>query len=333
MTHADVPPRPGPHNPVSATPPRARPSVRRTTTADITFPEGIGGRVIADVRGRDLRTDAVGATDVLDELAVNVEIEPWTATIAAVDATHVRAPLDALVGLRLRGLSRRVEQLFPDDAAGRSLLYSAFEDLSGAYLVSGYAGLRAGLIETTPEVAELAIQTQGDVCIGWAVGGSVIETIRATGRHAVPFGPAAPALEDDDEDAWHAMARLPAPSVRRRRRTDVPATASDDAPLLVEHHFRDSFAGGEGEEVLHEYLVSAVFDRTRRLSSIDVDARVLPWYECPGATASAQRLVGTALDEIAARVRSDFTGATTCTHLNSTLRTLADVRVLACGAA
>ena len=57
--------------------------------------------------------------------------------------------------------------------------------------------------------------------------------------------------------------------------------------------------------------------------------RVLPWQACPGAAAGAQRLVGVDLDDLAARVRSDLVGATTCTHLNSTLRTLANVRALA----
>ena len=114
--------------------------------------------------------------------------------------------------------------------------------------------------------------------------------------------------------------------MRRRRRTDV--RLADHHQLLVEHHFRDTYADTDAEQVMHEYLVDATFDGTRRLTELRVDARVLPWHECPGAVASAQRIVGVALDDIAARVRAELAGASTCTHLNSTLRALADVRAL-----
>ena len=265
---------------------------------------------------------------MIDELAVGLEIDPWTATIVSVEVAVASDPLKTLVGLPFRGLRRRLPELMPDDAARRSLRYSTLEDLGGAYLVSGYAGLRAGLVETMPEHAELAVQAQGDVCVGWAIGGPVIETIRTTGHHAVPVGPPAPALDGEDPLAWHDMLPLSPPSVRRRRRTDVRAPSADRELLHVEHHFRDSYAHVDGEQVMHEYLVGAVFDDVRRLVTINVDARVLPWYECPGATVTAQRLVGVPLDEIAARVASEFAGATTCTHLNSTLRTLADGHAL-----
>ncbi len=80
---------------------------------------------------------------------------------------------------------------------------------------------------------------------------------------------------------------------------------------------------------MHEYVVRAVVDRRRRLARVEVEPRVLPWRECPGAVASAQRLVGVSVDEIPARVRRDLVGTTTCTHLNSTLRCLTDVGALA----
>jgi len=37
-----VAPQPGPHNPARSTSPRVPGSVRRTTSTDITFPDGIG---------------------------------------------------------------------------------------------------------------------------------------------------------------------------------------------------------------------------------------------------------------------------------------------------
>jgi hypothetical protein len=310
-------PHPGPRNPVLDTPPRAPGSVRRTTSIDTTFPDGLGNDVVICVRGRDLRTSKAGEAAVLDQLDVTFVVDPWTATITA-------APLDGFVGISLRGLRRRLADLLPEDAARRSLRYSALEDVAGAYLVSGYAGLRNGHIEPTAENAELAVQGQSDVCIGWAADGPVIEMIRETHEHPVPIGPAAPEPNDTDALAWHEMPPLRSPSVRRRRRTDVHG----DAGLHAEHHLRDSYADTDAEYVMHEYLVGATFGAGGTLESIDVDARVLPWRECPGAVATAQRLVGVQLGEMAARVTADFKGVQTCTHLNSTLRTLADVQTL-----
>ena len=56
---------------------------------------------------------------------------------------------------------------------------------------------------------------------------------------------------------------------------------------------------------------------------------MLPWVECPQALGSASRLVGATVDELRAVVRADFVGTSTCTHLNDTLRGLADLPALA----
>jgi hypothetical protein len=59
--------------------------------------------------------------------------------------------------------------------------------------------------------------------------------------------------------------------------------------------------------------------------------RVLPWFECPEAAASAGRLAGRTLKSLRAGVRAEFLGASTCTHLNDMLRALADVAVIGAG--
>ena len=41
------------------------------------------------------------------------------------------------------------------------------------------------------------------------------------------------------------------------------------------------------------------------------------------------RLTGDGLDDLRARIRTEFVGATTCTHLNDMMRALADVGLLA----
>jgi hypothetical protein len=160
--------------------------------------------------------------------------------------------------------------------------------------------------------------------------------IAETGRNPVPEGPPAPVLESEDDHAsWHAMAPLPQFSVRRRRRLDlIPAAATgDDLPIDV--HFRDSHVGEDGiEKVLHEYTITGTAQAgsepgANRIVSVAARAHVLPWMECPGALASADRIAGMPLSQLRPVVRKDFVGRTTCTHLNDMLRSLADIEALA----
>lgn len=316
-----------------ATPARAPGSVRRTTSLDIARPDGLLGRIVADVRGQDVVTGAGGAGRVVDRLAVAVEVEPRAGTVTAVHHTAGGpnlAGLAGLVGERTRGgFGRRLAELLAGEAERRTLLYSAFDDLSGALLVSGYPVLHAGLIPASLEQAEQRARLQADVCIGWASGGPLLDGLRRNGTSAVPSGPSAPVLEGDDPLGWHAMAPMASHTVRRRRRLDVAGPAPTGEARRVDSHFRDSCALPGGEVVMHEYLVAADVDGDGRLGRVAVDPRVLPWSECPGAVASAQQLVGAAVAEIPPRARAELVGPGTCTHLTSTLRCLADVWVLA----
>jgi hypothetical protein len=54
----------------------------------------------------------------------------------------------------------------------------------------------------------------------------------------------------------------------------------------------------------------------------------LPWQECPGAVASAERITGMTLGELHFRVRQELFGTSTCTHLNDLLRSVADAEAL-----
>ena len=318
--------RPGPHNPLTTTPAQPFSSSRRAWNIDIAYPAGLMGEVVVvDVRGRDVRTNADGTMDVTDELAAGFEIEPATNTITRVEERKSSAALDPLLGICLRGgYARELSARLPEETSRhRSLCFSALEDLSGAHFVSGYAHLLEGIISQTREHADMAADAQADICIGWAADGPFIASTRARGHIPVPVGPAAPNIGGEYE-----MATLIPPTVRRRRRIDVIASADATGGWRTQEHFRDSYAGRDGEMVLHEYLVDAAFDRDGRVVAIDADPRVLPWSECPGAAASAQRLVGCTVGELPARVRADLVGATTCTHLNSTLRALADAEFL-----
>lgn len=139
-------------------------------------------------------------------------------------------------------------------------------------------------------------------------------------------GPAAPDLRDGDLVGWHALDDLPPLAMRRSRRIDV----IEGDVLEVEAMFRDTYVDPSGQEsVVHEYELHATLDPdslvVRRVEAIP---RVLPWTECPRAAGSVDRLVGFSTDDVSSRVRTDFTGTSTCTHLNDLLRSLAGVRAL-----
>ena len=67
---------------------------------------------------------------------------------------------------------------------------------------------------------------------------------------------------------------------------------------------------------------------TLEILSLVPEPRILPFWECPGAVANTQRLVGTSLDGIRDEVLLQLRGPEGCTHLNDAMRALADVPVL-----
>ena len=319
-----APPTPGPRRALAANPPAAPGSVRRTTSIDVTRPGGLLGPVVVRLAGRDRAIDAEGCGRVRDEVALTVRV----AVSGVVEGIDGDGPprLGELVGAGLRsGFGRRAAATLPDDAARRTLVGSLLDDLPGAYHVSGYALARGGVLPDGADGPERAA-LQADVCAGWAVGRPLHDLLAAEGRIAVPSGPPAPALEAADPDGWHELPPLGEGTVRRRRLLEV-APADGDG-LAVRAHFRDSWSGDGREVALHEYSIEAEVDGDGRMSRVEVDPRVLPWDACPAAVASASRMVGVAVADLPARVRADLVGPSTCTHLNSTLRCLADVDAL-----
>lgn len=323
MTAVAQPP-PGPQRAVAATTPRQPASVRRTTTIDVTRPEGLAGPVLAVLAGQDLATDAAGRATVVRRVALSIGIDQRSGQITSIAGDD--GP-DQLVGRNARaGFGRLVAATFADEADARSLRYSLLEDLPGAFLVSGFAPLRAGLLGGDVELLKQRGQAQADICAGWATGTPVHLALAEHGHTAVPVGPSAPVLEAADPVGWHPLDPLDVETVRRRRQLDV---TRDDEGLRAQAHFRDSHAGEDREMVMHEYAVEATFDEHGRVAGIEVDPRVLPWAECPGAVASAAQVVGIGLGDLARAARTELVGPTTCTHLTSTIRSLVDVRALA----
>jgi hypothetical protein len=292
-------------------------------------------------RARDLRTDAESVTSVVGELELVARLGGLDRRLLSIESSPTRAGLDQLVGMHVGpGFRSKVNQLFPGEREAGTLFHLLLDDLPGAALVSGYAIQRAGLFDRPPKPKEddgspppsaRITGAQDDLCAGWAHDGTMMVTIRSTGEIPVPAGPPAPVLErDDDPVGWHAMDPLGPHAMRRRRRLDVVAVGDSRRTYLLDGHFRDSHMHPtEGESVVHEYAVVGEIDaEDGRFVNVSAVAHVLPWMECPGAVASAERLSGLPIEEVRALVRREFKGTSTCTHLNDTLRSLGDVSSL-----
>jgi len=319
--------RGGPKSPVTVTLARARGSVRRTTTIDSARPDGVAGNVLVTARARDLHSLPSGRALVLgsDGFAAVLSADR---KLRAIDHPDVR--LASLIGAQVSGGFRaRALELLPDEAARLTLLNLLLDDLPGASLVSGYATQRDPSWTSRPFPAEhLAGMT--DLCAGWAAEATIMEAVRELGSIPVPTT-AAVAATNVDQDAWHERPALPVGAMRRARRLDVVADDPRGGTLHFDVHFRDSYRDAtEGEGAVHEYTVRGRFaPLTRTILELDAEAHVLPWTECPRALGSVPRAVGMTTDDIRARVRGDFVGTGTCTHLNDVLRSLADLPCLA----
>ncbi len=306
----------GPHHPVAGTPPLVAGAVRRTTCIDSTSPAGWAGPVAVRARARDATSGGP-----LAAAALTAVVDRATRRLLELRTDPPVGALAGLVGVAVAGgfRARLAACLAPS-----SLLYPLLDDLPGASLVAGYAMLRDDAI---PAGRSPQLERAVDQCAGWAADGSMVVTIRREGRNPTPIGPPAPSL-GDDPTAWGALPPLPAHGMRRVRRIDV---LPSDGPLRrVDAFFRDSHMGPDGaESVVHEYGVDVTIDTDRMVVvGAEAVAHVLPWLECPAAVASAGRTAGVALADLRDMVRAELVGTTTCTHLNDTLRSLADVTYL-----
>jgi hypothetical protein len=220
------------------------------------------------------------------------------------------------------GFRSTVGRLFPEEVRRASLLHLLLDDWVGAALVSGYAvqhaAINLGIEEKLgPGVAD----HMAGICAGFASDASLVPYARRNGTIPSVHGPIAPPL---DLEGLHAVEPLRPHGMRRFRRLDLQPDDGFSA------HFRDSHVDGDGvETIVHEYTVVGTVDRvTRTITSVSASVQVLPWQECPGAIGSAARVEGMTLAELRARIRGEFVGTSTCTHLNDTLRALADLDAL-----
>lgn len=319
-------PRHGIHAPITGTGPRAAGSVRRTSTIDSVRPDGADGPVHLHGHARDVRTiDRAGRPQTVAEASLDVvAVDDQVVQIASTPAV---SGLDTLRGASIRrGFRQRAAAAVPAEFASRSPLGLLLDDVVGAFLVSAVATSRmAGydLSRSSPPREQVA--RQQDICAGWRAGGTImIEVDRGLPPPDVTGPRAGPLAATDDPWSWHELRPLTPHAMRRARRTDV----LEGEPVPVDAYFRDSHVEADGQHrAIHEYSVAAAV-ANGRFTQLEAVAHTLPWLECPAAVASASRLVGTPFDDLRTRVRADFVGTSTCTHLNDMLRSLEDLRAL-----
>ncbi len=310
----------GPQQPVQTPAPLIIGSLRRTSTID-THPAGTGNSDV-DLRGREV-VARQHTVDVLGETRVRARLTERV--IDDITSTPQDGRLAQLCGRRVGpGFRASVGTLLPDEVQNASLLHLLLDDWVGAALVSGYsvqhAAITLGIEEKLP--AGTADRMAG-ICAGFAPDASLVGYARRNGTIPSVHGPLAPPLE-----GLHPVDPLRAHGMRRFRRLDLHPAEADSVDF--DAHFRDSHVDGDGvETIVHEYTVTGSVDSsTRTIASVTADVRVLPWQECPAAIGSAARVRGMTVSELRERVRGEFVGTGTCTHLNDTLRCIADLDAL-----
>ncbi|MEE4453922.1 DUF2889 domain-containing protein [Novosphingobium resinovorum] len=327
---------PPPRSTANPAPPRSAGSVRRTTSIDVSWPDGLDGQRRFIGGARDLWTPLAGEDGLtLAEARFDARLTE-DKTITAITAQPSGEAIARLVGARagghLRGLLREV---MPEMVAAAHPLYIVLDDLSGTALVSSFAWSQwypdwaDRLREKLGEERHAQMMAQrANVCWGLQEGNSGLTDEVDPDR--VANADAGDLRNPIDPSGWHDLAEADGPGFRRARRIDVTLDR-ENGVIVVDSAFQDSAKRRDGSRVaIHEYRLGARADATTlELLSLQPEARILPFSECPGAIANTGRLVGRNLAEIREDVLAQLRGPEGCTHLNDALRALADVPALA----
>lgn len=321
---------------LGAPPDRMPRSVRRTSSLQSSWPDGVERPLLMQGTARDLFTaDPPAPPAVIGTEALNVRLDAGK-RIVAIDGSRAPQALAGFMGLRPGGEMRRaVNATMPGEAAESSLLHRLLDDMPGASFMAGAAWVpwaEAGIDHYNAATGQplSAGRDVTDVCIGFARGSG---TVRDNGapridlqKHAI----APPPLREDDPFAWHDFVTETGPNHRRTRRMDL---WREGRRLAVNAEFQDSVGLPDRLDarlIFHEYRLDATLDADSLvLEDIRVAAAVLPYPACLAAPDTARRLIGLPVTQLRAAVPATLPGAAGCTHLNDVLRALQDLAGLA----
>jgi hypothetical protein len=301
--------------------------VRRTSSIDMTRKSGSLDPVYLSGRARDLVTGPDGVAIEAGSARMQATVEMIARVIRHIDVEPaIPGGLHLDGAPAMSGFRAAVDKAVPELRRQRDLRYTLLDDVPVATLISGHALSASGALGDVSRSGYLPV---ADQCAGFVTGGLLMTSFEA-GDPVVVTGPEAPDITDpDDELSWHEMTALPVHAMRRRRRLDA-SHAGDGSEVLIDAMFRDAYVRADATEtIVHEYTLSAAVEpRTGTILRAQATPRVLPWQECPGAVASAGRIVGMTLADLHFTVRQELSGTSTCTHLNDLLRSIADAEAL-----
>jgi hypothetical protein len=287
-------------------------------------------------RARDLLTPADGSEPkVLAEDRFTILASP-TREILSIEVSPDRPHAQGLVGVRAGGQSRRaLAEIMKEERENGTPLYLLLDDFAGASLVAGWVWSR-WIPDWSERMAAAGLKSSAGrrgqmegVCTGFAPGSSALLPDGAGEIRNQNCMPVPSLINPADPLGWHELGVQDGVGKRRARRIDV---WRDGEGLQIDVGFQDSGTSPTGADriAIHEYLVAARAEGDPlSLASLSVDARILPFAECPGAVQHARRMLAAPLAEMRDRVLETLPGTLGCTHLNDVLRSMAEAPLLA----
>ena len=327
---------PPPRSTANPAPARPAGSVRRTSSIDVSWPDGEAGDRLFVGRARDYFTPAGGgAGRVLDQAEYRARLAQ-DKTINSIVGEPADPRLDRLVGVRGGNHLRLfIKETMPEMIASGAPLYLPLDDISGTALVSAFAWSQwhddwaATLRERMGEAEMERMMTERvNVCWGLQAGNSGVS--RDGPPKNVAEADAGDVRNPADPVGWHALHDVDGPGFRRARRIDVTRDVASGL-IRIDAAFQDSAKRkDEGRVAIHEYNLRVTADpETLEILTLEPEARILPFSECPGAIHNARRLIGSRISDVRNTVLAELRGPQGCTHLNDALRALAEVPKLA----
>ncbi len=313
---------PGPQRPVQTWPPLAVGALRRTSTID-THPAGTG-RSDVDLRARD---------------AVGRERARWTTSTGWASA-RISPTAPSSISPPIRPTTPRPtcrqpgrpgvpcdgRQAVSDEVRRARLLHLLLDDWVGAALVSGYAVQHAAItLGIEAKLPPGAADHMAGICAGFAADASLVPTPNATApsRRARPRRTAARHRRHphrrNASAARHATVPQARPPPDDRARCPLPRLATSTATVS-----RRSCTNTRSR--------ARSMCRRGRSARSPRSCGCCRGRSAPAPSEVPRASEGMALAELRDRVRGEFVGISTCTHLNDTLRAIADLDALsACG--
>jgi hypothetical protein len=303
-----------------ATPPRRPGTVRRTTSLDVTWPDGMDGLVRFEGIARDVLTEVSGGLTVLEHVSMSVDVDPAGREIVAIDAPGVDGAA-GVVGQRIgRGVREAMLDHVPAEVARGAPVVQLLDDTSGAWIVAAYAVFLWGEGDCGVTLGSTTRRQMEGICLGFAPGSSAIAPDGGVNdRHmSTTVGDL---VDPRDPEGWHDLPARSGMAFRRSRRLDVALTDDD---IVIDSMFQDSSTQPTGGRAgVHQYGVTATVARDDLvLRRIEADPRILPYGECPMAMLGLPGLVGTPLVSLREIVPTRLPGVHGCTHLNDAARAL-----------